>query len=299
MNRERDSDLQRKASYASVSVALLLVVTKIWAWFATSSVSLLSSLADSVLDVLASLITLIAIRVALRPADREHRFGHGKAEGLAALAQALIVSASAFYVFAEAVQRLAEPRAIDRPEVGIAVMLLSIVLTLGLVAFQRHVVRRTGSMAIGADALHYQSDLLINLGVAISIPVAAWTRLSVVDPLVGMVVALYILRTTYGIARDALGVLLDRELPEEERIRIRDLALAHDEVLGFHDLRTRFGGNRYFIQFHLELAPDTSLRHAHAVLDDVEAKVRAVYPNCDIIVHADPEGIEERRDRFA
>ena len=294
-----NNNLQRIASYASLSVALLLVAVKVWAWQATGSVSLLSSLVDSFLDVLASGITVVAVRVALTPADAEHRFGHGKAEGLAALAQALIIAGSAFYVFGEAVDRLLNPATVTEPVAGISVMLLSMVLTLALVAFQNYVIRRTESMAINADAMHYKTDLLINAAVAITIPIAAWTEFALLDPLVGIAIALWILRATYGIASGALDVLLDRELPEEDRNRIYSIAISHTDVRGFHDLRTRFGGNRYFIQFHLELDPDTTLLNTHLILDEVEDGVREAFPNADIIVHADPVGFEEKRDNFS
>ena len=298
MSDNKNSNLQRVASYASLTVALTLVTAKLWAWTATGSIALLSSLVDSFLDVMASAITVIAVRLALRPADSEHRFGHGKAEGLAALAQALIIAGSAIYVFSEAVTRLVEPQTVREPAVGIGTMVLSIILTLGLVSFQRYVVNRTKSMAISADAAHYRADLIINAGVAVAIPISAWTGLVMVDPLVGILIALYILWTTYEIASEALDVLLDRELPAEERERIYAIAINHKDVHGFHDLRTRFGGNHYFIQFHLELQPDTTLLETHRILDEVEDEVRAVYPNSDIIVHADPVGFEERRDDF-
>jgi ferrous-iron efflux pump FieF len=298
MSTPKHSNLQRFASYASLTVALTLVGIKLWAWTATGSISLLSSLVDSFLDVMASAITVIAVRVSLLPADADHRFGHGKAEGLAALAQALIISGSAVYVFSEAMQRLIEPQAVREPGLGILVMSLSIILTLGLVAFQRSVVRKTDSMAISADAAHYQMDLAINAGVAVAIPIAAWTDLIIVDPLVGILIALYILRTTWEIASKALRVLLDHELPEEERKRIFAIAMQHQDVHGFHDLRTRFGGNRYFIQFHLELQPDITLLDTHRILDAVEDDVRKAFPNSDIIVHADPIGFEEQRDDF-
>ncbi|MEE4186699.1 MAG: cation diffusion facilitator family transporter [Gammaproteobacteria bacterium] len=291
--------LQRSATYASVSVATVLVATKIGAWLATASVSVLSSLVDSMLDIAASLLTLLAVRLALRPADREHRFGHGKAEGLAALAQSVIITGSALYVLSEALQRLATPRDIDNPSVGIGVMVFSIVMTQALLLYQRHVVRHTGSMAIGADALHYQADLLMNVAVAVALPLAAWSEIKLIDPVVGILIAGYILKSTFKIGKEALDVLLDRELPDEERRKIRSLAMQHPEVRGFHDLRTRFGGNQYFIQFHLELDSGTSLLQAHRVLDAVEEDVRAAFPNCDIIVHPDPEGLDEDRDSFA
>ena len=290
--------LQRAASYASLSVALILVGTKIWAWLATDSVSILSSLTDSFLDVLASGITVIAIRIALTPADSEHRFGHGKSEGLAALMQSIIITISAVYVLLEAVQRMTAPQPITNPEAGIAVMLLSIAMTLGLLAFQRSVVKKTGSLAIAADAMHYRSDLLVNLSVVAAILISMWTSWTIVDPLIGIGIAAYILWSTYDIATCALDVLLDRELPLTERKKIEALARQHPDVKGFHDLRTRSGGTHYIIQFHLELNPDSTLIDAHRIMDAVEDKIRAAYPNCEIIVHTDPLGFDEMRDSW-
>ena len=296
--QQHTGNLQRAASYASLSVALFLVAAKVWAWMATQSISLLSSLVDSFLDVMASGITVIAISVAMRPADSDHRFGHGKAEGLAALAQATIITLSALFVLSEAIKRLTAPQPIEQPGTGVAVMLLSIVMTLGLLAFQRSVIRKTGSLAISADAMHYRTDVLINLSVAIAIPLTAWTQWMIIDPLIGIGIACYILHSTYGIAANALDVLLDRELPNDERQRIEAIAREHPEVLGFHDLRTRSGGHHYIIQFHLELAPENNLVKAHVILDAVEERIRSAYPECEIIVHADPLGFEERRDNF-
>lgn len=298
-NRSIAGNLQRIASLASLTVASLLVAAKIWAWMTTASVSVLSSLVDSFLDVFASAITAVAVAIALRPADSEHRFGHGKTEGLAALAQAIIITASALYVLSEAIQRLLTPQPITQPEAGMAVMLMSISLTLGLVLFQRHVVRQTGSVAIAADAAHYRMDLLINLSVLGALPLAAWTSWTMIDPLIGIGIAAYILHSTYGIACDALDVLLDRELPIKDRQQIESIARAHPDVLGFHDLRTRSGGTHKIIQFHLELEPHTTLLVTHRILDEVEAQVRDEYPGCEIIVHPDPLGFEEERDDFA
>jgi ferrous-iron efflux pump FieF len=297
-DRQQKGTLQRAASYASLSVALILVGAKIWAWLATDSVSILSSLTDSFLDVLASGITVIAIRIALRPADSEHRFGHGKSEGLAALMQSIIITVSAVYVLLEAVQRLTAPQPVSNPEAGIAVMLLSIAMTLGLLAFQRSVVKKTGSLAIAADAMHYRSDLLVNLSVVVAILLSMWTNWTIVDPLIGIGIAAYILWSTYDIASSALDVLLDRELPLEERRNIENLARDHPKVKGFHDLRTRSGGTHYIIQFHLELAPDSTLIEAHRIMDSVEDKIRAAYPDCEIIVHSDPLGFDEMRDSW-
>jgi ferrous-iron efflux pump FieF len=297
-DRRHKGTLQRAASYASLSVALILVGTKIWAWLATDSVSILSSLTDSFLDVLASGITVIAIHIALTPADSEHRFGHGKSEGLAALMQSIIITISAVYVLLEAVQRMTAPQPITNPEAGIAVMLLSIAMTLGLLAFQRSVVKKTGSLAIAADAMHYRSDLLVNLSVVAAILISMWTSWTIVDPLIGIGIAAYILWSTYDIATCALDVLLDRELPLTERKKIEALARQHPDVKGFHDLRTRSGGTHYIIQFHLELNPDSTLIDAHRIMDAVEDKIRTAYPNCEIIVHTDPLGFDEMRDSW-
>lgn len=290
--------LQRAAGLASLATASFLVATKIWAWQSTGSVSVLSSLVDSFLDVLASAITVAAVFYAMRPADSEHRFGHGKAEGLAALVQSIIITISALYVLREAASKLIDPQPITNPAIGMSVMLLSIALTLGLLTFQRYVIRATGSLAISADSLHYQADLLLNISVIVAVAVSAYSDWQLADPLIGFAIAAYIVWSAYGIASQALDVLLDRELPDVERERIRKVAEAHPDVLGFHDLRTRFGGSQYFIQFHLELESDISLIRAHEILDDVEEQVRQLYPRCEIIVHPDPLGVMEHRDRF-
>jgi ferrous-iron efflux pump FieF len=297
-NLKRNRQLQRVASYASLLVALVLIVAKLWSYMATNSVSILSSLVDSVLDMLASTITVVAVYYSLRPADHDHRFGHGKAEGLAALLQSIIVIISAAYVLKEAADRIINPQTITSPLIGLGVMGLSITLTIVLVAFQRYVVRTTGSLAIAADSLHYRADLLVNLGIAATIAIASWTSWKLLDPLTGCIIAAYIVWSAYGIASGALDVLLDKELSVEDRERIRAIAEQHPAVRGFHDLRTRSGGTIQFIQFHLELGPQTTLLESHRILDEVEDQIHAVYPRCEIIIHADPLGFEEMRDGF-
>lgn len=290
--------LLKSATYASVLVACSLVVGKVWAWQATDSVSILSSLADSVLDVLASLLTFWAIRYSLEPPDREHRFGHGKSEGLAALLQSLIISGSGVFVCYEAIQRLLAPAPITKAGAGVAVLAASTLATVALVFYQHYVKNKTGSLAISADAMHYKTDVLVNVVVAGAVVGAATTGLRWLDPLVGGAVALYLVSGAWSIAMRALDVLLDREIPEEDRRRIRDIAKAHPEVLGFHDLRTRFSGSSYIVQFHLELDAGTSLHETHKILDQVEAEIWKVYPDCEIIIHPDPLGFAERRDNF-
>ena len=294
----RRAFLIKAASYASLSVALSLVAIKLWAWLTTGSVSLLGSLADSLLDVVASGLTFVAVRVSLEPADAEHRFGHGKSEGLAALAQALIIAGSAVYVALEAVTRLIVPQPIEKPMTGIAVMLGATAATALLVGFQRYVARSTDSMAIRADAGHYQADIAVNLGVAAAIVLTSVTGWVQVDPIVGLMVAVWILISAWGIATDALDVLLDKEISAADRQLITDLAMDHPDVLGLHDLRTRSGGSKYFIQFHLEMDPEMALSRVHVVMDEVEARIQRRWPGCEIIVHADPLGVDETRDSF-
>ncbi len=294
----RRGTLMRSATYASVAVALSLVVAKTWAWRATDSVSVLSSLADSFLDVFASLLTFWAVRFSLSPADLEHRFGHGKSEGLVALLQSVIISLSGVFVAFEALRRLVSPEAISRPLAGIAVIAASTVITLALLSWQRYVSRETGSVAIAADALHYKTDLLVNLSVVAGVAIASATHLTWVDPLVGLSVAVYLAWGAWNIAGHSMDVLLDREIPDADRARIRELATRHEKVLGFHDLRTRHGGAGYIVQFHLELEADTTLVETHQILDEVEGWIDAAYPGCEIIIHPDPAGYAERRDRF-
>jgi ferrous-iron efflux pump FieF len=294
----RRAGLMRSATYASVAVAVSLVIAKTWAWRATDSVSVLSSLADSLLDVFASLLTFWAVRFSLSPADLEHRFGHGKSEGLVALLQSVIISLSAVFVAFEALRRLVSPEAISRPLAGIAVIAASTVITLALLSWQRYVSRETGSVAIAADALHYKTDLLVNLSVVAGVAIASATQLNWVDPLVGLTVALYLAWGAWSIAGHSMDILLDREIPDADRARIRELATRHDKVRGFHDLRTRHGGAGYIVQFHLELEADTTLFETHQILDEVEGWIDAAYPGCEIIIHPDPSGYAERRDRF-
>jgi ferrous-iron efflux pump FieF len=291
--------LIKTASYASLGVALSLVLLKAWGWQETSSVSLLSSLADSILDVFASAITFWAVRYSLSPADAEHRFGHGKSEGLAALIQALIIAGSGLYVCYEAISRIFSPQQIMEPEIGLGVIIIATAATVFLVGLQRYVGKKTSSVAISADAVHYQSDVLINLGVGIAIILTSWTGFAIIDPLVGLIIAIVVLNSAFDIANRSLQILLDHEIPLEARQTIEAMALAHPDVRGFHDMKTRFGGNHYIVQFHLEMEPDITLLRTHVILDEVEAEIGQRYPGCEILIHADPLGFAERRDNFA
>ncbi len=295
---EQGASLMRLATTLAVAAALLLILVKMVAWWLTDSVSLLSSLIDSLLDFGASFVNLLAVRHALQPADYEHRFGHGKAESLAGLGQAAFVVGSAVFLLIEAGHRLVHPKAILYGDVGIAVMVFATVVTLGLVYFQRTVVRKTGSIAIRADSLHYKGDVLINGSVILAL-VLSWSfGWQMVDPIFGAAIALYLLRTAGKIAFISLDPLMDRELAEEDREQIRELVRTHPEVKDLHDLRTRKSGTTVFIQFHLELDGQMTLRHAHKIADEVEKKIAEAYPGAEILIHEDPEGVMEYRPYY-
>lgn len=288
----------RRASYAAVLVALTLILAKGFAAWITDSVSMLSSLVDSLLDALASTINLLAIRHSLTPADEEHRFGHGKAEAVAGLGQAAFVAGSSVFLLFESGNRLFNQHPVERGEVGILVMCLSIALTFGLVLYQRRVVKATGSVAIGADSLHYRGDLLVNLSVIIGIGLAI-AGYPLADPVIALVIALYIMKGAFDIARQSFDHLMDRELPNDMRDRIREIVMRHPAALDMHDLRTRGTGSQAFIQFHLELDPDITLRRAHDISDAIEAELMVEFPGAEIIIHQDPAGIVEQRPDFA
>ncbi len=281
------------ATRASVATASLLIAGKLAAWLLTGSVSLLASLVDSLMDVLASTINLFAVRYSLRPADEEHRFGHGKAEALAGLGQATFIAGSAVFLSLQALDRLMHPQPIVDAAVGIGVMVFAILATLGLLAVQRYVIRRTGSTAIKADSLHYFTDLVTNLSIIVALALSSlgWSGL---DPLFALAIAAYILYSAAQIGRDAIALLMDRELPAEVRQRIVELAYRPPEVRGVHDLRTRQAGHIYFVQVHLELDDELSLTRAHAVADSVELAVLREFPGSEVIVHQDPVGLVDR-----
>lgn len=279
--------LLRWASTASVAVASILIVIKAGAWFATNSVSVLASLVDSLMDVAASLVNFFAVRFALRPPDEDHRFGHGKAESLASLAQAAFIAGSALFLLLNAAERFIDPREIEQPGVGIIVMIVGVLLTAILLLFQHHVVRRTGSLAVRADALHYRTDLLANMATLIVLMTAS-AGYGFLDPVLATVIAFYVLFSAWQIGYDAVHALMDREMDPRISQQIRSLALATEGVLGVHDIRTRHAGRLVLIQLHLDMNKDWSLEEAHTVTKTVERKIRALFTEADIIIHQDP-----------
>ncbi len=292
------SRLMKRATAASVAVATLMISIKLAAWIATDSVSLLSSLLDSLLDAAASILNLMAVRQAFVPADREHRFGHGKAEPLAGLGQAAFIGGSAVFLFIEAVHHLAQPAQVSNSIVGIGVMAVAIVITLGLVAYQRYVIRHTGSLVVTADELHYRSDIVLNGSVILALLISTATSWPYADPLFGIAIGLWIIYGAWQVAQKALVQLMDHELPDSDRARIRSIAQAHPQITAVHDLRTRAAGPTAFIQVHLEMDGGMTLAEAHRISDEVESALLQAFPQSEVIIHQDPAGIEEPRQSF-
>ena len=282
--------LNRRAAFASVSVAIALLGLKVWAAWATGSVSMLGSAADTTLDLMASLVTLFAVGLAAQPADAEHRFGHGKAEAIAALMQTLLIMGSALGIAWRAVLQFGQTDIPTRADLGIGVSVVALVLTLALVAYQRHVVRVTGSIAISTDQLHYQSDLLLNLSVIVALVLDVVLGLHGADAAFGLAIAAYLAWGAYRAARHAIDMLMDREWSPEKRAELVRIASSHPQVYGLHDLRTRSSGSNDFIQFHIWLPPMMTVLSAHDVVDAVEADVEAAFPGAEVLIHIDPVG---------
>lgn len=278
-----------KAALASVAVALFLLGLKCWATLATGSVAMLGSLIDSGLDLLASLVTLWAVRIAGAPADHDHRFGHGKAEALAALFQVGLISVSAVGISWRAMERLVSGETSGAAEYGIGVSIVAIAATLALTAYQRSVIRRTGSVAIEADNIHYQSDLLLNGAVIAALVLEQYGGLAGADPIFGLAIAGWLARGGWRASRSAVNQLMDREWPEDRR-RAFLAATAHPANRGTHDLRTRSSGAHDFAQFHIWVDPDMRVTDAHRVMDEIEAELAHEFPGVEVLIHVDPEG---------
>ncbi len=286
--------LMRRASLFSLMVGLILMALKAVAWSYTDSLSIMSSLTDSMLDVFASTMNFVAIRYSLQPPDAEHRFGHGKAEDLATLAQSTFICGSGIFLIFISIKRIFMPEPISNSIIGIGVMCVSIVLSIALVAYQRHVTRKTSSGAIAADALHYFIDFLTNIGVIVALILTSSFGWKAADPIIALCIAVYIIFGAFCIGSKAFQNVMDREFSDEERANIERIILSHTEVQGVHDLRTRKSGIYCFIQFHLDLDENISLKHAHEISDSVEAMLMEAFPNTEILIHQDPKGADDQ-----
>ncbi len=291
--------LTRSAAYASIAVALLLVGTKLWAVWASGSTAMLGSLADTTLDLVASLATLTGVIIAAQPADEEHRFGHGKAEALAAMFQVVLIAISAFGLAYRAISQWIAGGRVAAAEEGIAVSVLALVATLGLLAWQRRVIARTGSVAISTDHLHYQSDLALNLAVIAALVLDRYLDIAGADPLFGLAIALWLGWGAWRAAGEAIDHLMDREWPEEQRTQFLKVLARHPELRGVHDLRTRTSGAHNFVQFHAAVDGTMSVAEAHRVMDEIEARIEAEFPGVEVFIHPDPEGLVDEEGTAA
>jgi ferrous-iron efflux pump FieF len=294
LTTEQRSRLTSQAAMASIAMAVILIVLKAYAALETSSTAMLASLADSGLDLVASLVVLLGVRIAAQPADYEHRFGHGKAEALAALVQVILITLSAVFIGFRAIQRLAAGAPTSDAELGIGVSIVAMILTVALISFQRHVVKRTGSLAIGTDRLHYSSDLLLNGSVIVAIALDQFARLRGADAVFGLLIALWLAYGAWSASSHALDQLMDREWPDELRERFLAATREYPELSGLHDLRTRSSGTHYFAQFHVWVPAHWTVQQAHDQLDRVEEELQRRFPGTEILIHVDPEGQIDR-----
>lgn len=284
------ASLNRSAAFASIAVALLLVGMKVWAVFSTGSTAMLGSLADTVLDLVASLATLAGVWVAAQPDDENHRFGHGKAEALAAMFQVVLISISALSLAFRAVGQWIAGARPEGAEGGIVVSVIAMLATVALLAWQRYVIRKTKSLAISTDHVHYQSDILLNLAVIAALALDQYAGIAGADPFFGLAIALWLGWGAWGASQQAIEQLMDHEWPEERRTAFLEAVARHPEIKGLHDLRTRTSGDRDFVQFHLAVNGDMTVREAHVVMDEVEAILKKEFPGVEILIHPDPEG---------
>ncbi len=286
-SRHHTAVLLKRATLASVFVALLLICGKLLAWLMTGSLSILASLVDSLMDAAASTVNLVAVRYSLKSADDEHRFGHGKAEFLAGLAQASFIAGSALFLVFHAVERLRNPEPIKDVRAGVTMMVIAIAVTLVLLLYQHHVIKRTDSTAIRADALHYATDLVTNLGTIVALVLAAtgWPGL---DPVFAILIAVYIFYSACKISYESAQMLMDHELPREIREQVCRVARMLPQVKGIHGIRTRRSGQTMLIQLHLELDDQMPLLQAHGIAKAVEKEILRIWPDADVMIHQDP-----------
>ena len=288
--RRRVIPMAMRAALASVAMACALLVIKGYAAWHTGAVAMLGRVADTGLDLLARLVTLYGVKLAAEPADQDHRFGHGKAEALAALFQVVLITASAIGIAWRAVERLSAPAVNDDAALGIGVSVAAILATFALLAYQRHVIRRTGSVAILADNVHYQSDVLLNVAVIAALVLEQYLGVAGADPIFGIAIAGWLAFGAFSASSQAIDMLMDKEWPEDQRAAFMEVAARQPGIRGIHDFRTRRAGSHEFAQFHMEVDPELSVRDAHHIVEQVEGALRGAFPRVETLIHLDPEG---------
>jgi ferrous-iron efflux pump FieF len=291
--------LNRRAAYASMAVALLLLALKVWAAWVSGSTAMLGSLADTTLDLVASAATLAGVWIAARPADEDHRFGHGKAEAIAAMFQVVLISLSAFGLAARAIQQWVNGDRVEAAGGGIAVSVIAMVATLGLLFYQRRVIARTGSVAISTDHMHYKSDLALNLAVIVALALDQYAGFGGADPLFALAIAAWLGRSAWQASQAAIEQLMDREWSDERREAFLTVLAEHPELRGVHDLRTRTSGHRDFVQFHAAVDGTMTVAEAHRVMDELEARLMKEFPGVEVLIHPDPEGLVDEEGQAA
>jgi len=295
MTKEQSEVLLKRATTASVGVAVTLIGLKTWGYIDSGSVAIFGTLLDSVMDSLSSIIIFIAVRFSITPADDDHRFGHGKAEAIAGLLQAFIITATSLLLVYEVFDKIKNPQIIGKTEIGLGIIIASIILTLLLVLYQRYVAKKTKSIAIEADGMHYTGDILLNIGVAIALVLGGYFNMIYADPIFGAIACFYLLHSAWEVFKASTDVLMDKEMDDDEKKNIVSIIKSHERVIDIHELRTRSSGLNIFIQFHLDLERGISLYDAHTISDQVEDSLMEAYPTAEIFIHADPEEITKDR----
>lgn len=296
---EHHNRLKKAAATASIMLSGGLCLLKIFGAFYTGSLAILSSLIDSLADVFASSVSYVAIRFSTRPASQEHRYGYGRAESISALVQSAFIAGSGLFVMYDGIGRLITPKPMEKPGLGIVIMLLSLSATILLIVFQKYVARKTSSPAIAADSAHYTVDVLTNLSIVLSLIVVKYFHIGWFDVLTAFVISAYLIYNAYKIAAEAVSALTDRELSEDIRQKVIDIVINSEGIDGYHDFRSRDLGGAYFFEIHLELDGNLTLNKTHELTDNVEEKIKKAFPGAQVIIHQDPYGLHENRLDYA
>ncbi len=298
LNFDDSNFLIKSATTASVLVAAIIIVSKLIGYVMTDAITILASLTDSLLDLAASLINFFAVRFALQPADNKYRFGYSKAEDLAVFSQASFFCISGLFLIFQSIKRIITPERIENGEVGLLVIGFSLVLSVLLIMYQRFVISKTNSTIVKADYLHYAVDIFSNIAVIISLYFSFYFELYIIDPLFGLAIAIYIIYGAWSLLQKAIKSLLDHEVVGEEKAWIEKTLKSNKDIIEELDFKPRYAGSKLFVQFHVELDPNLKLIEAHHIVEKIENKIITKFPNCEILIHKDPAGLEDHQKDF-